>query len=415
MDPRKAIMKRWLAARSRLHLTVTQTHPNRTLLDVSGSVADIERAFHVRMLVYQHPFESRTFYAPDTEPTLDFDLPVLSIEGINNYTLPRPLFHRGPTPLSRPGQAFVGSAPGGSYMGYDFRSAYAPDVTLDGTGQSVALFECDGYNATDIAQYVTQAGLPAVAHTNVLVDGFGGLAGSGNVEVALDLELANSMAPGLSKIVVYEVGSDNTANDTDLLNRIANDDLAAQFSSSWIIYDSPQYAQIYQQFAAQGQSFFQASGDEGAYGPNTFQQEDSPLVTLVGGTTLTTTGSPGGPYVSDTVWNWAVEYGPEHTGSASGGGISTNYSIPDWQQPVDMSTNQGSTTMRDVPDVALTADNVFVVADNGESLTNIGGTSCAAPLWAAFTWRRWSNQQSVELGIPSAGFLNPALYTIGLS
>jgi hypothetical protein len=393
-------------------LTVTQTHPNRTLLDVSGSVADIERAFHVRMLVYQHPFESRTFYAPDTEPTLDLDLPVLSIEGLNNYTLPRPLFRRHPPGGLTPGQAFAGSAPGGSYMGYDFRSAYAPDVTLDGAGQSVALFECDGYNATDIAQYVTQAGLPAVTLTNVLVDGFSGLAGSGNVEVALDIEMANSMAPGLSQIIVYEVGSDNTANDTDLLNRIANDDLAAQISSSWIINDSPQYAQIYQQFAAQGQSFFQASGDEGAYGPNTFQQEDSPLVTLVGGTTLTTTG-PGGAYVSDTVWNWAVEYGPEHTGSASGGGISTNYPVPYWQQPVDMSTNQGSASMRDVPDVALTADNVFVVADDGESLTNIGGTSCAAPLWAAFT--ALANEQSAGLDLPPAGFLNPALYTIGLS
>ncbi|MGP8236089.1 MAG: protease pro-enzyme activation domain-containing protein, partial [Limisphaerales bacterium] len=49
-------------------LMVKGTHPNRTLLDVSGSVADIEKAFHIRMHVYQHPVDARTFFAPDVEP-----------------------------------------------------------------------------------------------------------------------------------------------------------------------------------------------------------------------------------------------------------------------------------------------------------------------------------------------------------
>ena len=71
-------------------LTVTAEHPNRMLVDVSGSVADIERALHVTMQVYQHPTENRTFYAPDVEPSLDLAVPVLSISGLNNYSLPRP-------------------------------------------------------------------------------------------------------------------------------------------------------------------------------------------------------------------------------------------------------------------------------------------------------------------------------------
>ena len=75
-----------------------------------------------------------------------------------------------------------------------------------------------------------------------------------------------------------------------------------------------------------------------------------------------------------------------------------------------MTTNQGSTTMRNVPDVALTADNIFVVADNGQE-ENVGGTSAATPLWAGFT--SLVNQQSVAGGSPPVGFLNPALYTIG--
>ena len=64
-----------------------------------------------------------------------------------------------------------------------------------------------------------------------------------------------------------------------------------------------------------------------------------------------------------------------------------------------MATNRGSTTMRNVPDVALTADNVF------------GGTSCAAPLWAGFT--ALVNQQAVASGRATVGFVNPAIYTIG--
>src|SRR2546428_9119168 len=62
-------------------LAVTATHPNRTLLDVSGSVADIERVFHVTMQVYQHPIEARTFHAPGAEPSLDLAVRGLHIRG----------------------------------------------------------------------------------------------------------------------------------------------------------------------------------------------------------------------------------------------------------------------------------------------------------------------------------------------
>src|SRR5208282_329712 len=78
-----------------------------------------------------------------------------------------------------------------------------------------------------------------------------------------------------------------------------------------------------------------------------------------------------------------------------------------------MVTNQGSTTMRNIPDVALTADNIYVLANNGQPDTGVGGTSCAAPLWASFT--ALANQQAAALGKPPVGFLNPAIYAIGNS
>jgi hypothetical protein len=397
-------------------LAVTGTYSNRMLVGVSGTVSDIQKAFHVTMHLYHHPTENRNFYAPDVEPSVPSTLAILDVNGLNNYVLSRPLFVQRPAgnPLSG-SQSFFGSAPdhSGSYFGYDFRDAYVPGVSLSGAGQTVALFECADYFDGDIAKYVSESGLPGIPLQRVRIDGGSPAPGVGdgvNVEVALDIEMVNCMAPGLSKIYVYETPDDTPSYNGDMLARIASDNFAKQISSSWLIGDSPQFAQFYTEFAVQGQSFFQASGDEDAYYPGIFPSEDGTNVTLVGGTTLTTSG-PNGAYVSETVWNWGNEYGARGAGIGSGGGISTNYPIPVWQQGINMTNNQGSTANRNVPDVAFTADNIFVIADNGTDEPGTGGTSCAAPLWAAYT--ALMNQQAVANGSATVGFLNPAIYTIG--
>ena len=154
--------------------------------------------------------------------------------------------------------------------------------------------------------------------------------------------------------------------------------------------------------AAQGQSFFNATGDSDAFTGSIPFPSDSTNITEVGGTTLTT-GS-GAAYSSGN----RLELGL-HNGSyvGSSGGISTYYPIPSYQQGISMSANQGSTTMRNVPDVALTADNVYVVYGNGSTGT-FGGTSCAAPLWAGFT--ALVNQQAVgrRAGHRSASSTRPS-------
>jgi hypothetical protein len=391
-------------------LTVTGTHSDRTLLDVRGTAADIEKVFHVTMRVYRHPTEARTFYAPDVEPSLDLAVPVLAVVGLDNYFVPRPLARRVTSTGRAAGVApLTGSGLNGTFMGGDFRAAYVPGVSLTGTGQVVALLELDGYDTNDIVSYENQSGLPDVPLQNVMLDGATGAPDDntdGVAEVCLDIEMAISMAPGLSGVIVYE--SPNTyAGAGDILDQMATDDLAGQISSSWLIGDNPAWEQIYQRFAAQGQSFFQASGDNGAFNWALANQEraDDPCITLVGGTTLTTTG-PGGSWVSETAWNWnSTGQGTD----ATGGGISTNYAIPSWQQGISMAANGGSTVQRNVPDVALTGDNVLVIW-YGQS-GDFGGTSCAAPLWAAFT--ALVNEQAAASGNPPVGFLNPAIYAIG--
>ncbi|MGP8199424.1 MAG: choice-of-anchor tandem repeat GloVer-containing protein [Limisphaerales bacterium] len=384
-------------------LEVDARHPNRMLLDVSGTAADIEKALHVNLQVYQHPTEARTFYAPDAEPSLDLATPVLGIAGLDNFQRPHPRLRAKPLSEVTNATAYTGSGPMGYFMGPDFRAAYIPGSVVTGSGQSVGLLEFDGYTASDIAYYENLAGLPSVTLSNVLLDGISGQPSGdgGEVEVSLDIEMAISMAPGLSQVIVYE----SPGEWHDILNRMVTDNLAKQLSCSWYIPGGgpdPVADQIWQEMAAQGQSFFNASGDSGALlGPIDFPG-DSPYITQTGGTTLTTTG-PAGSWVSETVWNWG--FGP-----ASSGGISTAYSIPSWQAGVNMTACRGSTTMRNTPDVALIADGIYVRADTNDWFG--GGTSCAAPLWAAFT--ALINQQAASNGWSSVGFMNPQIYALGL-
>jgi len=379
-------------------LRVIATYPNRALLDVEGLAPSIEQTFQVKLKTYQHPTEPRTFFAPDTPPSLDLDVPLLSVSGLDDYYLPHALYHKWP-PERTEGKPIPqsGAGPNGSYMGNDFRAAYVPGVTLNGTGQTVGLLEFDGFYASDITRYKNEANLPDVPVVKVLLDGFSGSAGGANVEVALDIDMAISMAPGVAEVLVYE------GERTDsILNRIATDNLAKQISASWSYTIDAASQQAFLQMAAQGQSFYNASGDSDAYSGVIPTPCDDTNITIVGGTTLTTSG-PGGAWVSEKVWNWGG-------GTGSSGGISTRYTIPPWQQGISMAANQGSTTHRNIPDVAMTADNVFVIADNGRNL-NVGGTSCAAPLWAGFT--ALANQLAAANGEPPVGFINPAVYAIG--
>ena len=380
-------------------LIVRGTHPNRTLLDVAGSVADIEKAFHIHMRVYQHPVEARTFFAPDVEPSLDLDTPVLAISGLDNYVRPRPPTHRLGAQVQPAIRPLGGGGGGGGYTGpfegYDYRSAYAANVLQDGTGQSVGLFELFAFSQQDIQDYEDDAGIsPYVTVTPVLIDGASGddtdvpyFDDEGNptgyldygLEVAGDIEMAISMAPGLTNVLVYEgptpqdvppLGTNyiqdatTTAQINDVLNRMATDDLAKQLSCSYGFDINLSTVQIFQQYAAQGQSFFLSSGDSGAISGPVNEPADDPYITVVGGTTLTTaSSSEGGPWSSETAWLTPADaLGDPY--EASGGGISTVYAIPSWQQGIDMTTNQGSTTMRNVPDVSSVANNIIIIWGN---------------------------------------------------
>ncbi len=398
-------------------LVVTGTTPNNRIIDASGTVADVEKAFHITMQVYKHPTENRTFFAPNIDPSIDISVPILGIYGLTNYSILRNHIQCSNVSNKSLG-ANTGTGPDTTYMGYDFRKAYVPDVSLTGSGQSLGLVEFGGFSQSDITFYENSAvpTLPNVPLDTVLLEGFNGqplgLAYNED-EVCLDIEMAISMAPRLSKVIVYEAPWDSmwTASGwEDLLNRMATDNSAKQLSCSWYLYHGSADSgaeNTFEEMDAQGQSFFNASGDQDAYTGLIDFPGDSPNITQVGGTKLMTASD--GSYQLDSVWNWDIEYGSFWDGQGSSGGISTYYYRPDWQQ-ANMLNNGGSYLMRNTPDVALTADHCAVYVER-QYLTDRGGTSFAAPLWAGFT--ALINQQLAQYGAASVGFINPAVYYIG--
>ena len=379
--------------------TVTATHPNRTLLEVTGTAAQAEKAFNLHLLTYQMA-TGRTFYAPDAEPSVPSELAsvVSGVIGLDNASVRRSHARlRSDTGFgAATGDNFAqplstGSGPSGGLTPNDIKAAYNLNtVTQTGSGQTLALFELDGYKASDITKYESYFSLPAVTLQNVLVSGATGSAGSGADEVTLDIELQIALAPGATKIQVYE-GPNSDTGVTATYNKIATDNTAKEISTSWGEAENSASSTVrnsestaFQQMASQGQSIFAAAGDSGADDNGSSLSVDDPAsqpyMVGVGGTKLTT-ASPGGAYSSETTWN-----NGSASNGAGGGGISTVWSIPSYQSGVVTTASKGSTTKRNVPDVSLNADpnSGYAIYYNGGWVV-YGGTSCAAPLWSAFT------------------------------
>jgi subtilase family serine protease len=383
--------------------TVVGTSRNRVNVDVTGTVSSIEKAFHVSMNVYQRPGETSTFYAPDREPTVDLPFQLWHISGLDNYSIPQPVNIRRPPGVPPP--ATTGSCPQQSFCGSDMRAAYYEGSSLNGAGQSVGLLEYYGTDLADLDTYFQNAG--QTNNVPITLDGIDGTSTScvypscDDTEQTLDMTQALGMAPGLSSLVMY-IGS----TDAAIFNAMATaSPLNAQLSSSWTWSpadpntDNP----YFEEFATQGQNLFQAAGDSGKWSSSSeIFPADDVYITSVGGTDLTTSGAAG-PWSSETAW------------ADGGGGISPDkFTIPSWQTGAANECSSCSKTYRNGPDVSANANFTFYVCADQEACTanDYGGTSFAAPMWAGYL--ALVNQQAVENGKSTLGFINPTLYTTGL-
>jgi subtilase family serine protease len=187
-------------------LAVTDTPPNRLIVPVRGTVAQIQSAFNVQMNVYRHPTENRTFYSPDREPSPALTVPLRHIAGLDNFQIPRHSLTKRAAEQVVPG--VVGSGPGGtSYTGSDIRAAYYGGSALAGSGQVVGLLELGEYNIADVnASFANVGQAYSVPINNVLLDGTPPSPGGSDDEQVIDIVAAIGMAPALSQVRVY-IGS----------------------------------------------------------------------------------------------------------------------------------------------------------------------------------------------------------------
>ena len=395
-------------------LKILSTSRNRMNLRVRGTVENIEKALNVKMGVYQHPTEARTFFGPDREPSLNMPVRLWAVGSLDTYSTPHPMYTKRDLNAAQPdgviSDATTGSCPGKSFCGSDMRAAYVGGTTLTGAGQAVGLLEFIGTDLVDLTTYYTNAGQTNnVPITLKSVDTQSTLCKEptcDDTEQTLDMTQALGMAPGMSGLTMW-IGtgglSGQTLDDAGILNgMVTASPLQAQLSCSWEwkppdpTTDDPYFTQM----AAQGQNFFVASGDSGnwAFASFVWPADDVNIVS-VGGTDLTTTGAGGG---------WSAETGWVD----GGGGITKNgFAIPSWQVTAAAGCAKCSKTLRNGPDVSANANfSFYVCADQTTCTENLyGGTSFAAPMWAGFL--ALVNQQAVTNGNPVLGFVNPALYT----
>jgi subtilase family serine protease len=345
-------------------LEVTGGNRDRMEVQVKAPVSRVEAALHITMNTYQHPTEDRIFYSPDREPTTALPFQLWHVSGLDNYSIPRPLYvkkedyarARGINPDKVVSYAIAGSGPAASYLGSDMRAAYYGGTSLTGSGQNLGIFSYGGTDLADVNKYYQNIGqtntVPIFLVATDSVTSTQRCPTCNDIEQTLDITMALGMAPGLASLVVY-VGSSDTAIISAMATRTP---LTATNSCSW--YFGPDQSALdpyFQRMAAQGQSFFAAAGDGGTWSATSsaWPAED-PWVTAVGGTDLITAG-PAGAWVSETPWG------------QTGGGISPEkIAIPSWQQILGVisSSNQASSTYRNGPDVAANANYTFYYCSN---------------------------------------------------
>jgi subtilase family serine protease len=384
-------------------------------VQVRGPVSAVEVAFRVSMRTYQHPTEGRTFFGPDNEPTVNLPFNLWHVSGLDNYSIPHPMLVKKSDFAAAHGinadavvsHATTGSGPAASFLGSDMRAAYYGGSSLTGAGQNLGLLEYLGTDLADLTTYFNNVGQTNnVPITLLSTDGTSTSCvhtrAGGNcddTEQTLDMTQAIGMAPGLASLVMY-IGSSDTAIISAMTT---HNPLPTTIGCSWgwTPADPNTLDPYFKKMAAQGQNFFAASGDSSTWSSRVEAwPADDAYVVSVGGTDLVTSGAAG-PWASETAW---VD---------SGGGISPDsIAIPAWQQlsGVINSSNRGSTTLRNGPDVSANANFTFYTcADQTACLANeYGGTSFAAPMWAGYI--ALVNQQLAANGQPGIGFINPTIY-----
>ena len=409
-------LRNWAAAQG---LTVGERVESRAIVSLGGTAAQFARLFSTRFAGFTTP-EHGDGYVMLNAPRVPDALAgkIDGVVGLSSAAHYAPLLHKrvdGAVPNEQ------GTGPGGGFAPKDIETAYDVPAQAGGKTEVLGLFEEGGFFKKDVTFYQTYFKLPAIPVVPRSVDGQSTkpVANGIDIESALDFDSASAINPSLSKIVVYEDGKGAFSTQlVNAFNAMAQDNTAKVISVSYGIDEKMQGQAgakaentALMQLQTQGQTVFVSSGDDGAAGRsgsglNAPDPGSQPLVTCVGGTTLDT-NQANQNWMSETVW------------SGTGGGVSQFWTIPSWQVVNGVSVakkNGGSSTMRNVPDIAAVADPntgyaIYLSHEGGWQV--YGGTSLSSPIWGGFA--TLINAARVQAGLARIGYFNPLLYKLGVT
>ncbi len=404
-------------------LSVMETSAARRTLVLKGTVAQMNSAFHVDLGRYQSA--SETYRGREGLVYLPPQLQgvVVGVFGLDNRRMARraaavrpDLWTGTATPLTPQQVAML----------YQFPSP------LDAAGQTIGLLEFGGgFYQSDVDEYFKNGVAPASV-IDVPVNGATNNPGNAqhpndaDVEVALDIDVAGSVAQGATIAVYFSTFDENgwvQAVTTAVLPE-PGQPTPSVISISWgwpeletvpgtnpVFSWSPSaiaaVSETFQEAAALGITVLVASGDSGSgcgIGDDLahvlYPASDS-WVTACGGTVITNVN---GSSFSEQTWQ-------DGNGNATGGGVSAYFvPPPQWQSTVKLSPSVNDGHLgRNLPDVAGNADpsSGYELVLYGHSVGPVGGTSAVAPLYAGLI-----ADLNARLGAP-VGYLNPTLYLNG--
>ncbi|MGO9692203.1 MAG: protease pro-enzyme activation domain-containing protein [Syntrophobacteraceae bacterium] len=401
----------WLTSHG---FTINEIAKSGAWVNFSGTVANVERAFHTR--IHNYYVKGHMYHANAQDPSIPRGLSDLVAGIVSLHNFPRKMMNHGMSPATQAGiipDYTSGSShylsPGDFATIYDINPLYSAGI--DGSGQSIAIVGRTHPSSSDFTTFRSIMGLPANT-PQVIVNGPdpGDLGGAEDNEADLDVEWSGAVATNATILFVTSKSTGATDGVDLSAQYIVNNNLAPVMSTSFGACESDLgsaentfYNNLWSQAATQGITSFVASGDAGAAGCNAPTDTtgsnravnglaSTPYNVAVGGTEFnegsgsywnTVNGGSGytsaNSYIPETAWN---ESGDVTGGSdlwATGGGVSSLYAKPAWQK----SPGVPADGMRDVPDVSLSSavHDAHLVETQG-ALYAIGGTSASSPSFA---------------------------------
>jgi kumamolisin len=405
-------------------LTVVEASIHKRTIRLSGTVADLQDAFGVKLRTYaskEANYRGRTGAVHVPYELADI---VDGVFGLDN----RPASGR----LNRSSHSAARKSSKHSkdqrLTIAELKRAYNFPVNLDGTGQSIALIELNstdaqgnitgaGYDISDLKAYFTKLGIAMPSVSAVGVAGGMNKPGTdltGDLETTLDIEIVGAVAPG-AKITVY-FAPNTDAGFVDAVATAVHDSLRkpSVISISWGMPEKDATGQfikamneILQDAVALGVTVCCEAGDHGSSdqpaqsrdgAPHVEFPASSPFALACGGTQLVASGAT---IRSEIVWNQG-----DKISGATGGGISSLFQLPKYQQGLTYGTPPQKITSRGVPDVAANALGYTALAYGKQF--HLFGTSAATPLWAGLIVIVNQDLQANKRN--TVGFLNPLLY-----